>query len=666
MMFSFHHSGVLVTYSVASVLSFMMAWFAWVRRDARSSPPLLALFVTTGLWCMLNALEFSLVPVPLKTFMARLSYVPAFFVPVFLFRFVAVFTRHTRTTSRDVPWVLYVVPIFTVVLTLMGTHDWVIADVQIVSEEHLLSYAHGWWFWVAVGYSYALSALAALRLIHAAVSLRWVHRRRVLAVLVPAMVVWIVSTIYMFGTGDYPLVDLNPVAFLAVGILFFHAIARYRFQDIRPVAKERVLEAMPDGLLVFDREHLLVDLNQAAVHFLHASGLQPPEATKTSLLGHTPGRLVGEYAANVDAEVPHRELEIPFPDGSRRIFDVMLSHLAHEDGEKAGVAVLFRDITRYRELEIGQRRLDALQTRLLDAAHDLSRVHDRDSVGDAVARLGAGVVSAESVLVFRLLGPRAIVTAIHGPAPLEVGNEVLVGPGFFSEAPIAEVIAPDRESIRVATGAPDHPGGVIVFVGERSTGFTPEQRDAASLFAVYATVALENARMFSELSRHATVDSLTKVYNRRQFLVLAENAIVTASRTGRDLSLLMIDIDRFKEINDNFGHAAGDEILMAVSNLLQENLRSSEIVGRYGGDEFLVLLEGTDAHKAFRTAERLREQTEESPVLVGGNVVRVTLSIGVSALGPGTRTMESLLEQADRGLYLSKNTGRNQTCLAHA
>jgi diguanylate cyclase (GGDEF)-like protein len=146
---------------------------------------------------------------------------------------------------------------------------------------------------------------------------------------------------------------------------------------------------------------------------------------------------------------------------------------------------------------------------------------------------------------------------------------------------------------------------------------------------------------------------------------MAENAIVAASRAGRDLSLLMIDVDRFKEINDNYGHAAGDEILMAVSNLLQENLRSSEVVGRYGGDEFLVLLESTDGHKAFRTAERLRENTEDSPVLVGGDVVRVTLSIGVAALGPGARTLEALLEQADRGLYLSKNTGRNQTCVAH-
>ena len=168
-----------------------------------------------------------------------------------------------------------------------------------------------------------------------------------------------------------------------------------------------------------------------------------------------------------------------------------------------------------------------------------------------------------------------------------------------------------------------------------------------------------------ELSELATRDPLTGVLNRREVTRLLEEEIARAKRYDRGLALLWIDFDHFKTINDDYGHAAGDSVLKAASALLTGNVRSVDSVGRFGGEEFIVLLPEMDRREALETAERLRRLVSDAPQPLGnGNSVALTISIGVSVFPEHGDGADALCAVADRAMYQAKTDGRNQVVLA--
>jgi len=167
----------------------------------------------------------------------------------------------------------------------------------------------------------------------------------------------------------------------------------------------------------------------------------------------------------------------------------------------------------------------------------------------------------------------------------------------------------------------------------------------------------ESHLIIQELSR---TDGLTKVFNRRYFEELGAREISLAKRTRCPVSLLMLDLDHFKAINDRHGHTAGDGILVEFAKRIKKNLRAEEIVGRYGGEEFLVLLSNTDSSQALEAAQRIRLAVSESPVLTEKQQIRFTVSIGVATSLNGDRDLHGLLKSADKALYQAKEKGRNR------
>ncbi|MGC2856090.1 GGDEF domain-containing protein [Novispirillum sp. DQ9] len=169
-----------------------------------------------------------------------------------------------------------------------------------------------------------------------------------------------------------------------------------------------------------------------------------------------------------------------------------------------------------------------------------------------------------------------------------------------------------------------------------------------------------------ELRAQAGTDELTRVANRRAFLERADDEISRALRYGHTLSLLMVDIDHFKQVNDAHGHAAGDAALVRMVDACRPGLREHDVLARLGGEEFVVLLPHTDAARALLVAERLREAVERSPVETAAGIFHITISIGSATLHHGDATgapadsLSSLLERADKALYRAKRGGRNR------
>lgn len=162
-----------------------------------------------------------------------------------------------------------------------------------------------------------------------------------------------------------------------------------------------------------------------------------------------------------------------------------------------------------------------------------------------------------------------------------------------------------------------------------------------------------------KLVQDSEADSLTGLLNRRTFMKKIETEAIRFSRSQKPFSLLFADIDFFKKINDTYGHAAGDEVLIFVSNLLSAEKREVDQVGRWGGEEFLILLPETNIEGAVTHGNEIREMISAKPINYEGQEINITMSFGVSEYS-GNCTIEKTIDQADQRLYLAKNSGRNK------
>lgn len=210
-----------------------------------------------------------------------------------------------------------------------------------------------------------------------------------------------------------------------------------------------------------------------------------------------------------------------------------------------------------------------------------------------------------------------------------------------------------------------------LFVDKREDGALSEIRQSLylnlliCLLVTSIVLALLNRvikRYQGKIQAQATLDSLTELPNRRGFDLLAAQAMHEAEREPKPLTALLLDLDHFKVLNDTYGHLAGDQVLIGFARDLESCLRHSDIVCRWGGEEFIVLLKDTDGETGQKIAEKIRQHVEKQRYAYNGKELRLTVSIGLTTLQPD-ETLHTLLSRADHAMYRAKQAGRNRTCV---
>lgn len=221
--------------------------------------------------------------------------------------------------------------------------------------------------------------------------------------------------------------------------------------------------------------------------------------------------------------------------------------------------------------------------------------------------------------------------------------------------------------IRSWMGVPMITGGRVIgfySIDKHSPGFfTEEHQVSAEALAAQGALAIQNALLFGDVQRLATIDVLTGINNRRRFYELAEREYQRARRYQRPVAAIMLDIDHFKQVNDSHGHAVGDQVLQALAGVLQRNLRDIDILGRYGGEEFTVLLPESDAGAAAGVAERLRKRIEALNIATDRGSIEITISLGVASVVADSEEeytgLDRLIDRADRAMLEGKELGGN-------
>ena len=215
-------------------------------------------------------------------------------------------------------------------------------------------------------------------------------------------------------------------------------------------------------------------------------------------------------------------------------------------------------------------------------------------------------------------------------------------------------------------------GRVVAILGVGNKPFDYDEQDIGlvSYIADLVWTIVEQKRtneqirqLNAQLERLAMMDDLTGLMNRRAFFIQGAKEISRAQRHRTPLSLLMMDVDEFKTVNDRYGHAAGDRVLQHVSHKIVENVREMDMVARMGGEEFSMLLPGTGAADAVKLAERVRQAIERESCQLDDQSIDVTVSIGVASYNTDTSSLEAILREADDSLYRAKYRGRNQVVI---
>jgi diguanylate cyclase (GGDEF)-like protein len=220
------------------------------------------------------------------------------------------------------------------------------------------------------------------------------------------------------------------------------------------------------------------------------------------------------------------------------------------------------------------------------------------------------------------------------------------------------------ELLLLPIASDEEEGGLLCLVGEREP-LAEAEMAKARVVAEHATLALRNAERYRAARERAFIDDVTEVYNARYLLEALDREIRRAERYGTDLSILFIDLDRFKLVNDNHGHLVGSNTLRQLSRLLEGCVRQVDTVARYGGDEFTILLVDTGERVGGVVAERIRQSVERHAFETeAGGTLRLTCSVGVATYPGHGRTREALLDASDKAMYRAKSLGRNRVVSA--
>jgi diguanylate cyclase (GGDEF)-like protein len=233
--------------------------------------------------------------------------------------------------------------------------------------------------------------------------------------------------------------------------------------------------------------------------------------------------------------------------------------------------------------------------------------------------------------------------------------------------PITEVFTNWHEILAQHQTQPTAPNEIILGAPEQPRYFECKISDLHNRRArldgraIILHEVTERVRLLQTLRELAITDPLTQIANRRYFFETAEREFKRALRYRRDLSLILFDIDHFKIINDHYGHLVGDQVLADLAQYCRQRTRSIDLIARFGGEEFVILMPETGQTRAVDAAERLRKSIEDRVFRYNDQVISITLSLGVVGVSQDTSlTLTHYLERADRAMYAAKQTGRNR------
>lgn len=603
-----------------SALCFASALQTWSLRQAPRAKTISLLLASCAVWALCATQELH-APLLFQPFWSSLSYLGAAWVGPLLF-------LGTQTPSPTRPWWLRpglhtIFPLFTWIT--VASNPWTgffySSFSQVPAEAPLITlYGHGWAFWVFLLSTYAYSLIACATVL-LRIRSQPVHPRAAIIWVVAICPPWIASIVYVTGLSPTPGLDWTPVAFACSSLLLSIAMRQFSFVDPSPFARTSLIEHLQDGVLVFDRNGLLRDSNAAATALLGVP-LVPGTTFAKGLPEH-----FAATAGNHHALIGSRDLEIRSLLLGASESPVGSLHILHDVTERMQNEARIRLLSQAVEAGPTAMLVTDLQGTIVYVNKRfclISGYSEDEVLGQNPRLLNSGTHPRD---FFKGMWEKLLAGQVWRG---EIRNKRKNGTTYWHRADIAP--------LRSAQGEITH-------------------------FVALTEDVTERKAMQERLEQMASTDALTGLYNRRFILQIGQKEFGKHRRNQHQLSLAMLDIDHFKSINDLYGHSTGDRALKLFAELLHKAFREGDLIGRFGGEEFLLIFPDTDSQRAVQACDRLRELLKQTPLTTPQGPIFFTISAGVATLNTDA-TLEMLIQRSDQALYNAKNSGRDCSRLA--
>ncbi len=681
-------SYIVIPTALAGLLGILSSGLLWKRRPAKGSIPLMLLFVSISIWSITYSLEVIFTNYATKVFWLKFEYFGIISVPVFWLLFCLRYVNIHKPKIVQFLLLFFIIPVITLVLAFTNSDHHLIWDKISLIDLYglkLLQLDYGTWFWIHIFYSHSLylSGMYFLFRYYFRIqkNLRFQARFIIMAGLIPG----ISNIFYLSSNHPLSIIDLTSLSFAVSGAIIIWILYYHRFLDIKPIARDTIIENMRDGIIVVDLKDRIVDINPAA----------------EKIINHSFKDIIGQPAAQILPEISDwislsKETKTPVKvlnigEGkNKKIFVLHLSPLSDADDQLIGHTIVFHNNTESQTLNRNLKDQADRLVVLYEIGKAITSTLEIDDLLDLIYTQLSQIISCDGYFVSiylpedHLLDIRILIdqgkcyapekaSASEGLSSWIVKNRkpLLIQDlrKEINSLPVKPIMVGDKKLSRSWLGVPmqidDDLIGLLAVASYQPNVFDEMDQLLLEQIAQQAALSIQNARIHEEVSRQAKLDSLTGVFNHNHFIEQLYEDAESALTTLTPLSLIMLDIDHFKLYNDTYGHVVGDQVLILTVQAIQSHIKKTDAVGRWGGEEFGMILPNTTISQAKMVADRIRHTLSELPLfnVEGKPIPKPTISQGIATLPDHTSDADELVIIADRALYQAKNKGRDQVAV---
>ncbi len=635
--------------AIATVISAGVAIYAFMRRQVNGALQLTLLMTATLTWSFFYTLELLASSLQAQIAFSKLAYFGIVASAPAWFLFGVTYVGQRRHYPTAFYLFIWAIPVITLLLALTNEHHhlmWRTYTVYDYGNFHLSRAQYGWWFWVHAAYSYLLLLIGSLPLMRQGLRNLRTNRTQAVILLVGILPAWTVNLIYLLGKEPLPGLDLTVFGLLGSGLVLVVGIFRYRLLDIIPIAAETILNTIHDGILVINTYQQTILQANAAV---------------ARLLDRSLNALAGQpLEAICPQAVEALQLQLQVIRIGQRWF-----HLSTAPIKNAPELQLLylRDIT--------QSRTDAehlrQQNHFLNGLNQLTRTilsgqHEEDILPPLARQTAELLTASHAIILDSSQTPFQVLAATLPPQEARQSLNCLPVSVFQAHAP--QIITQPESKIHSFLLLPLEAENITL--GALAIGylhpheFSDEEIARGQQVADQISLALSKIRLLREMQDLALHDDLTNAYNHRFLNLSGQKLFLEHWQEDRPFSLIIFDLDSFKQINDRYGHLSGDLVLSQIARRARSQLRPQDYLVRYGGDEFIILLPDAPLETARLMAQRIKHHVCQPPIKIPDAEITPGISMGLAALSPETDSLESLIRRADHALYQGKKLGKNR------
>jgi diguanylate cyclase (GGDEF)-like protein/PAS domain S-box-containing protein len=659
----FHWSIIADILYLNAAIGMVIARRCWAMRSRPGLGYFGLLSAAAAFYSLTYGLEIASSPLALKILWIKVENLGIVTLGPFWILFAIRYTQQMRWFSRIHLIALFIIPFTTLFLLASpwsNLHYAKLSEFSIMGGPLVI--ARGPWYWVQIIYSYSLILISALLIIRSIVQYPGVYQGRNAIILIGLIIPWLANFYFIFGAKLFPdnylPVDFTPVAFILTGLLYSIGIFRFGLFDLIPIARDIVFENIPELVMVLDPQNRIIDLNQTGQQWL---GI-----TKQDSLGRAASELLQDFAelTNHHEETDNISAEINVAGDEPRDMEVFITPLFDHRGQLAGRVVVGRDISNRNladQILAEANKHINLQSTALNAAANAIVITDAQGL---CIWVNPAFIKTTGYSLGEMLGQRLskLKSGVQGDDFYRKMWETILKGEIWS----GEIVNKHKDGhlyTEDMTIAPvrNEQGQITNFIAIKQD-ISERKRIEMDLQTANQNLQLQVAdikALQERLREQAIRDPLTGLFNRRYLDETLEREIAKAKRDNQSLCVAMVDVDEFKSFNDEYGHMVGDMILDALSKLLMDNTRQSDIACRYGGDELLVVMPGISLENAQQRAEEWRIMFEANSVSFNLKEGHISISVGLSCFPAHGHNATFIVRAADRALYQAKQKGRN-------